>query len=157
MCCPKLQLVPLLLFLLLWAGQAAYRASLYDGSSACHVQAALQEFAWTEDSIPERLKDRLALQQHGHKLEKEPMFCLETAMKLQKWSSLAYTKLGQEEFREQRSLSVAGSFPPDTDPEKAEASPPSRALILPSLSKFSSSSAGSIACWAIESHWQGHT
>lgn len=86
------------------------------------AQAALQEFAWTEASLPERLKERLALQLHGHRLEREPMFCLETAMKLQKWSKLAYTKLGQEAFREQRSQSVAGSPDPDRDPEKAEAS-----------------------------------
>ncbi|KAK9808451.1 hypothetical protein WJX73_006949 [Symbiochloris irregularis] len=77
-----------------------------DPKSDMLMQAVLQEFAWTEASLPDRLAERLAYQGSGHKLDEEPMFCLETAMKLQRWSTLAYTKLGQEALKEHASASV---------------------------------------------------
>ncbi|KAK9808474.1 hypothetical protein WJX73_010216 [Symbiochloris irregularis] len=90
-----------------------------DPKSDMLMQAVLQEFAWTEASLPDRLAERLAYQGSGHKLDEEPMFCLETAMKLQRWSTLAYTKLGQEAFKEHASASGGGRGC-EEDPERAE-------------------------------------
>ena len=42
----------------------------------------LQEFAWTERSLPGRLARRNAHVAQAAALQKEPMFCLETAIKL---------------------------------------------------------------------------
>jgi hypothetical protein len=46
------------------------------------LSAWLQEFAWTERSLPGRLARRNAHVAQAEALQKEAMFCLETAIKL---------------------------------------------------------------------------
>ena len=51
----------------------------------CCVQVWLQEFAWTEAELQPKLAERLSQAQgpmETKRLEAEPMFCLETALKL---------------------------------------------------------------------------
>ena len=53
----------------------------------------LQDFAWTEKSIPEQLAKRAANADGEHErriLEQAPMFCVETAICLHRWAALAY-------------------------------------------------------------------
>lgn len=61
-------------------------------------QVWLQEAAWTEGELPKCLARRNSRAEgpvEAAHLQPEPMFCYETALKLLKWSSLAYTDLGQ--------------------------------------------------------------
>ena len=65
----------------------------------CRVaQLWLQEAAWTEAEKPARLATRMERarsreeQQH---IAQQPMFCVETALKLHRWSQLAYSDYGQ--------------------------------------------------------------
>ena len=62
------------------------------------VQAWLQEVAWTEAHQQQQLAERNSRardQQELQLLQTEPMFNFETALKLLRWSSLAYSDLGQ--------------------------------------------------------------
>ena len=62
------------------------------------VQVWLQEIAWTEAQMPGRLAERNSRadsQQEHQLLQNEPMFCLETALKLQHWSATAYSVVGE--------------------------------------------------------------
>eukprot|EP00887_Chlorella_sp_A99_P006190 scaffold3.g6190.t1 len=57
--------------------------------------AWLEEFAWTEASLPACLEHRSHHFEDSERLEREPMFCVETAIKLlvragRYWTSLAY-------------------------------------------------------------------
>ena len=56
----------------------------------------LQEFAWTEQSLPGRLARRNAYVAQAEALQKEPMFCLETAIKLCYWSHQVYFLEGED-------------------------------------------------------------
>ena len=49
------------------------------------AQAWVQEFAWTEEQVPQRSAERA---EHAHLPAREPMFCMETALKLLYWSFL---------------------------------------------------------------------
>lgn len=66
------------------------------------LQAWLQEVAWTEAEEPECLAVRNARARGKEELDllqREPMFCFETALKLIKWSGLTYTDVGQDSWR----------------------------------------------------------
>ncbi|KAK9807443.1 hypothetical protein WJX73_007832 [Symbiochloris irregularis] len=65
------------------------------------LQVWLQEFAWTEKELPKLLARRNAAQSSGGheqehvqhlrtKLERQPMFCFQTAMHMWYWSALVY-------------------------------------------------------------------
>ena len=58
--------------------------------SLCAIQAWLQKFAWTDSSLKTKISKRNALPQDEALLEKEPMFCFETAVKLLYWSAFVY-------------------------------------------------------------------
>ena len=63
------------------------------------MQVWLQDFAWTEEEAPERLSQRKLRGQGMHDVQRlaaEPIFCIETALKLHHWSSLAYTHTDRE-------------------------------------------------------------
>ena len=66
------------------------------GTHADHARCAqvwLQDLAWSEADKEERLRRRAdnAVGPHErHVLESEPMFCMETAIALHRWSQLAY-------------------------------------------------------------------
>lgn len=49
---------------------------------------ALQQFSWTEGALGDTISTRNAAA--GGRLDKEPMFCFETAIKLFFWSCLVY-------------------------------------------------------------------
>jgi hypothetical protein len=59
-------------------------------------QAWLQEWCWTEASRASKLEERHRHLQHGAEtahsaaLDREPMFCMETAVKLLYFSGLSY-------------------------------------------------------------------
>ena len=56
-------------------------------------QVWLQDFAWTEEEVPVKVAERMLHSQVEHEarqLQAEPMFCIETALKLHHWSGLAY-------------------------------------------------------------------
>lgn len=64
------------------------------------LQVWLQDFAWTEEEVPQRVSQRKLRGQGEHDVQQlaaEPMFCMETALKLHHWSSLAYTHTQREE------------------------------------------------------------
>lgn len=67
-----------------------------DGSDQI-LQAWLQQFAWTYSSLPAAIQARNARLASSAKLASEPMFCLETAIKLLYFSNLAYTCPGGAE------------------------------------------------------------
>ncbi|GIL62264.1 hypothetical protein Vafri_16558 [Volvox africanus] len=58
------------------------------------MQATLQRFAWTERDLPRQRKLRLTTVPRNYsriaQLEREPMFCFETAVKLTYWCEHAY-------------------------------------------------------------------
>ena len=54
------------------------------------VQTWLQEFAWTEREKPEKLAVRNQTLHGDETLQREPMFCFETALKLFYWTALVY-------------------------------------------------------------------
>lgn len=55
------------------------------------VQTWLQEFAWTEDTRQDAINERNGRLPASESLQKEPMMCLETVIKLSYWCRLAYT------------------------------------------------------------------
>ena len=61
----------------------------------CCAQVWLQEFAWTEEDKEEdmrnrsRSRDRLS-SKDADSLQKQPMFCMETAVNMFYWSVLVY-------------------------------------------------------------------
>jgi hypothetical protein len=55
------------------------------------VQVWLQEFAWTEDSLVDAITERNGRLPLSETLQKEPMLCMETVIKLSYWCRLAYT------------------------------------------------------------------
>lgn len=59
-----------------------------------HVRASLQVwlqlFSWTEKDLPHWIAERASLLKNRAAIEKEPMFCFETAVKLLYWAGLAY-------------------------------------------------------------------
>ena len=59
------------------------------------VQVWLQEFAWTEEDKEEDMKSRSASTgklsaKDASSLQKQPMFCMETAVNMFYWSVLVY-------------------------------------------------------------------
>ena len=70
------------------------------------LQVWLQEFAWTEEDKEEDLrnrsssKDRLS-SRDADTLQKQPMFCMETAINMFYWSVLVYD---HEEVRHSRHM-----------------------------------------------------
>jgi hypothetical protein len=54
------------------------------------MQVWLQEFAWTEPSLDSAILTRNARMPMSVTLQKEPMFCLETGIKMLYWSHMAY-------------------------------------------------------------------
>ena len=54
------------------------------------MQAGFQVFAWAEHQIEERKVQREAYGSEQISLRDEPMFCMETAVKLMYFSALAY-------------------------------------------------------------------
>ena len=66
----------------------------------------LQDIAWTEAEVSERVAERVARAHTPHEaaeLQAEPMFCMETAVKLHHWSYCAYRQLqGEAAEREER-------------------------------------------------------
>ena len=58
------------------------------------LQVWLQEFSWSEEDLPRKLKQRASSLPDDSfavaELNKEPMFCFETAVKLLYWSTLVY-------------------------------------------------------------------
>ena len=78
----------------------------------------LQEIAWTEAQVPGKLADRQCQAQslsEVKQLAAEPMFCMETALKLQRWSNLAYSDLGQDAAS--REWDAEGASPKAPPPE----------------------------------------
>ena len=61
------------------------------GSKEEILRAWLQEFCWTSSELPVALRRRNAKLSASKKLAKEPMFCIETAIKLLYFSNLVYT------------------------------------------------------------------
>lgn len=62
-------------------------------SSCLPLQVWLQEFAWTEDDLPNKKEERSSSLPSGsdvEQLNREPMWCFETAIKLMYWSFLCY-------------------------------------------------------------------
>ena len=51
----------------------------------------LQEYSWTEGGVPAALSSRNEKLASSQKLVKEPLFCVETAIKMLYWAKLAYT------------------------------------------------------------------
>ena len=60
------------------------------GSHEQVLQAWLQEFAWTSASMPAAIVARNKRLANSRKLSREPMFCLETCIKLLYFSNLVY-------------------------------------------------------------------
>lgn len=54
------------------------------------VQTWLQRFAWTEQNLDAAVKQRNALPLDKLLLDREPMFCFETAVKLLYWCGFVY-------------------------------------------------------------------
>ena len=54
------------------------------------LQAGFQVFAWAEHQIESQKRSREAYRSETNDLRNEPMFCLETAIKLMYFSALAY-------------------------------------------------------------------
>lgn len=93
---PQLSILPPVL----WASllDDADHAGAAPHTAAAWVQAWLQEVAWTEAELPKQLaqrNSRATSPREAAQLQREPMFCYETALKLLKWSSLTYTDFGQ--------------------------------------------------------------
>ena len=62
------------------------------------IQAWLQDFAWSEAEVPAKKAELVARGESLHEIEQleaEPIFCMETALKLHHWSQLAYRDLGK--------------------------------------------------------------
>ena len=67
------------------------RCSVPEGAE--NVQVWLQDFAWTEKQKPAQLKQRVAQAKGEHErliLEQAPLFCVETAICLHRFSNLVY-------------------------------------------------------------------
>ena len=58
----------------------------HDRCCCAGAQAWIQDFAWSEDQLPRRCAERA---EHANLPAREPMFCMETALKLLYWSFLA--------------------------------------------------------------------
>jgi hypothetical protein len=58
------------------------------------LQSYLQEFAWTRAALPARKAARNAHMAGSARLAREPMFCMETAVKLLYFSNLVYSAEG---------------------------------------------------------------
>ncbi len=56
----------------------------------CAVQVWLEEFAWTQASLPECLAQRNRHLASSAELCRKPMFCFQTALALLYWSDLVY-------------------------------------------------------------------
>lgn len=54
------------------------------------LSAWLHEFAWTEEDKPGAIRRRNAHMHGASRLDAEPMFCIETAIKLLFWADLVY-------------------------------------------------------------------
>lgn len=82
--------------------------SLHDWTHVTlRLQVWLQEAAWTEAGMPAQLADRNArasTAQEARRLQSEPMFNFETALVMQKWCQLAYSRLGQQDGSRRWSL-----------------------------------------------------
>ena len=72
-----------------------YAWTTAEGPACMHAlrQVWLQQFAWTEDAKPGRLAERGEHTRDpgaAEQLQREPMFCFETALKALYWSTLVY-------------------------------------------------------------------
>ena len=67
-------------------------APLYVQSKLISIarQVWLQELAWLEADKPIKLAARAAMSPNDPKLEKQPLFCYESMLKLLYWSCLVY-------------------------------------------------------------------
>ena len=78
------------------------------------VQAWLQEPAWTEGGLKDHREERntwAETQAHRQQLQQEPMFCFETALKLLKWSSLAYSDLHKTPWPPRKEAAIDEGLP----------------------------------------------
>ncbi|KAK9799340.1 hypothetical protein WJX73_007370 [Symbiochloris irregularis] len=71
------------------------------------IQVWLQDFAWTEDEVQDKIAQRVGRAMGTHEAEElaaEPMFCIETAVKLHHWSYCAYRKLEAEDTEHEQNV-----------------------------------------------------
>jgi hypothetical protein len=61
------------------------------GSAEEVLQTWLQEYAWSEEQMPEAIRRRNAKLAGSSTLAEKPMFCIETAIKMLYYSEMAYT------------------------------------------------------------------
>lgn len=78
------------------------------GSKDEILAAWLQEFAWTSSSLPAAIAERNRKLEDSVSLRNEPMFCMETAIKLLYFSIIVY---GCEETKEAEADRAAGRLP----------------------------------------------
>ncbi|KAK9803205.1 hypothetical protein WJX73_003153 [Symbiochloris irregularis] len=84
---------------LTWQSLWLFSPKIPDNDPA--LLAWLQEPAWTEQGLQDHLQERNTWAEgdaHRQQLQREPMFCFETALKLLKWSSLAYSDLHKTQW-----------------------------------------------------------
>ncbi|KAK9804066.1 hypothetical protein WJX73_001449 [Symbiochloris irregularis] len=70
-----------------------------DAESDPVIQVWLQDFAWTEEEVEDKIQQRVARGNGANEVEElaaEPIFCIETAIKLHHWSYCAYRRLEGE-------------------------------------------------------------
>jgi len=91
-------MVPLQLMGAMMAGSLCfYFMPKKPGSEEEVIQTWLQEFAWSEKQLPEAISRRNAKLAGSRALAENPMFCIETAIKLLYYSRLTY-KVNEKEF-----------------------------------------------------------